>query len=773
MKSSNLFQNLIIFISDCQYEQLGKRHQYTLTSRSTYPSLYKVIRLIFDIKTDRMQQTGTKRGMNEEEVSNKKQKTHHVSAHSQLLRIIDNSATDHIMVDCDDHIFDNITSQGIMDPFIYNDKAVINLSNMFIPDNVLKILSLGPKFYPVNNKIDYILLASDLTSILENNINANIRKPAMRHILDIVKKYKEDKPNNVKQIIINMLAETKEFLNQNKELLVTTADKGNVTVVVTKQFYEHKMSEHLQNPDTYIKMDNSSHIGFIKRNRALLTELSKESFLYDSQINNICSQETFKSKIYGLIKTHKDNLPIRPINSKINTPGTKICSIILAILNKMAAADPYEIENTEELMRYVKDTKLKPDDQLFSLDVVNMFTNIPPNLALDIILSKNFNQFTKMSRKLFSDLFQFTTLHNTEFQYNGMTFKQIKGLFMGSSCSPVIAKIVTTHILDEILPTCEEPTLVKKYVDDLIIITNKNNALDILSKLNKFHNDIKFTIEEEVEGRLNYLDVTIMRCDLVLQTKWYSKPMSSKRLINFYSNHSDSIIINTAINYVTKMLRFTEPHFRAEILQEARNILQINSFPLEVIQLIITRANNIIDNVSNRKQDDLNKYNQEYRGVLVSNDLLSKLNTCIKKFNPNVHISNKTSLKNLFQMIYTNNKDREDIENKFNIVVKFKCNACTFFDIQAITSPMVLLKVNKISLSSPLHIQHTIHHHVETHKHGGFDTIILRECTSRQECFIATQILCKVNACNIPKNVHSSLDNNLLNAICNKVEPLS
>jgi nucleoside-specific outer membrane channel protein Tsx len=52
-----------------------------------------------------------------------------------------------------------------------------------------------------------------------------------------------------------------------------------------------------------------------------------------------------------------------------------------------------------------------------------------------------------------------------------------------------------------------------RYVDDILIIcnaetTNINNTLD---EFNLIHPKIKFTIEEEQDNKINYLDITIVK----------------------------------------------------------------------------------------------------------------------------------------------------------------------------------------------------------------------------------------------------------------------
>lgn len=72
---------------------------------------------------------------------------------------------------------------------------------------------------------------------------------------------------------------------------------------------------------------------------------------------------------------------------------------------------------------------------LFSLDIVDMFTNIPVDEAWEYIKSLDTNKFTNMSSNLFESIFKFITTEATEFTFDSKFFKMEKGLPMGVATS--------------------------------------------------------------------------------------------------------------------------------------------------------------------------------------------------------------------------------------------------------------------------------------------------------------------------------------------------
>jgi hypothetical protein len=110
---------------------------------------------------------------------------------------------------------------------------------------------------------------------------------------------------------------------------------------------------------------------------------------------------------------------------------------------------------------------------------------------------------------------------------------------MGSSLSPNLSDLVLEKLFDSQipkLPISNIPSL-KKYVDDTITLIPKDLARDCLDVFNYFHPLIQFTSENEIDRRINFLDITLIRQDDKIISNYYSKTDSSNRILNFQSKH--------------------------------------------------------------------------------------------------------------------------------------------------------------------------------------------------------------------------------------------
>jgi len=75
-----------------------------------------------------------------------------------------------------------------------------------------------------------------------------------------------------------------------------------------------------------------------------------------------------------------------------------------------------------------------------------------------------------------------------------------------------------------------------RYIDDIALAVPRQNIDEILKVFNSLHNRLQFTLERG-KNKLNFLDVTIVNKDGLLEFDWYKKAIFSGRILNFLSQH--------------------------------------------------------------------------------------------------------------------------------------------------------------------------------------------------------------------------------------------
>jgi len=140
---------------------------------------------------------------------------------------------------------------------------ILHITNVDIPHNVNNFLSLGHNFnmndFKKSNDIKNIII--DLEYALKvSNPQPDIyrlRNKINNIITNYINSSKQNSQlNPLEKQIIKDAKDTRIFLKNNPDFIITKADKCNTTVIMTKQQYKDKMDEHLNNRQTYIKILN-------------------------------------------------------------------------------------------------------------------------------------------------------------------------------------------------------------------------------------------------------------------------------------------------------------------------------------------------------------------------------------------------------------------------------------------------------------------------------------------------------------------------------------
>ena len=165
---------------------------------------------------------------------------------------------------------------------------------------------------------------------------------------------------------------------------------------------------------------------------------------------------------------------------------------------------------------------LPPDDyKLISFDVTSLFTNVPLDYTINIILKRISDQReleTKISRKEMKDLLLLST-KNVHFSYNNKLYSQKDGVAMGLLLGPAIAGIFIADLERNVIPKLStHMTKWKRYVDNTITYIKLRSIDYLLSVFNSFHRNVKFTFKEEKDKNISFLDVLILRNGSSIET---------------------------------------------------------------------------------------------------------------------------------------------------------------------------------------------------------------------------------------------------------------
>ena len=149
-----------------------------------------------------------------------------------------------------------------------------------------------------------------------------------------------------------------------------------------------------------------------------LKELYQLDIIDKETYDKLCPVGSHFGILYGLAKVHKQLInncpPFRPTLSAIGTPTYNIAKFLVLILKPLTTND-YTPKDTFEFSRDI----LNQNPKLFmaSLDADSLFTSIPLNETIRIIIEKLFSE-NETVRKLKKDQFKsLLTLATKEFYF--------------------------------------------------------------------------------------------------------------------------------------------------------------------------------------------------------------------------------------------------------------------------------------------------------------------------------------------------------------------
>lgn len=578
--------------------------------------------------------------------------------------------------------------------FHFDEKCVINLTNIELPLDIKVILSLGPKccvqFHPTNYPI--LKFLSENEYCVSRHVNFFERNEARSEIVYMISRFL--KKNRHVQAGDKRLQEcwikTQKFLKEHEDIYVLTSDKGNNTVVMMKEDYIIKMDELLEGNNTYTKINKDPTIELQKRNNDIMKDLENREIISKYERYAFTSTSFHAPRLRGQPKIHKPDIPMRPISSTINAPNSDMSRMLAKILNNVIDKDEYNVSNSMQVKERISTVKIPKDHLLVSFDVVSLFTNIPVELVYDIINIKwnKIKQFTSIPYNIFMDMMDFCIYDANYFVFQKQIYKQNDGVPMGSPLAPTLAGLALDFLLSKVVAKLKQkPKFVLKYVDDLLLELHISQLEIVLKKFNDFHPKLQFTMEKENENhQIPYLDILITReIDNSMSFNWYHKPTHSGRILNFVSHHPFAQKMNVAKNLFRRILTISDEKYKNANLEKGVCLLKRNNYPdryvqkwkMEMIEVLRRTRNSNINEHRTLRSEQGTLANSEVRkpfmycGVSYINGLSESIQKKITQFAPDVQVAHKCS--NPLRSIYMRGKDTIDKFKKTNLVYKIPC----------------------------------------------------------------------------------------------------
>ncbi|XP_022111224.1 uncharacterized protein LOC110990496 [Acanthaster planci] len=363
------------------------------------------------------------------------------------------------------------------------------------------------------------------------------------------------------------------------------ADKGRASVILDAHTYRDKMGE-LISTGPYRKLAKDPTDRLCRKITAQL--LVKSGNLDDATYRKLRPTSKQPPRMYGLPKIHKPGTALRPIVSCVSSFAYNLSKHLAGILSPLTGNTPNTVPNSIAFAEFLRAQHISSHEVLISFDVVSLFTNVPIDGACCVALRRleedpELPDRTSLSPAEIVSLLEFV-LRSTYFLYDGSCYEQTDGAAMGSPVSAVIANLYMESFEEEALQSCPPdccPTLWKRYVDDTFVIAPRDQVSPLLDHLNSLKPSIQFTIENEQDNSIAFLDTMVHRKpDGSLTSTVYRKPTHTDQYLAFDSHHPVSVKRGVAKCLHDRDSRLvTRPHHTAAERRRITAALTANGYP--------------------------------------------------------------------------------------------------------------------------------------------------------------------------------------------------
>lgn len=374
---------------------------------------------------------------------------------------------------------------------------------------------------------------------------------------------------------------------KSKPCVYSKADKGNAMVIVNTSDYENGMLELLEDgPYTEVR-DPSGKMATLtsKILNKHINVLSKETKWRLLVSNPIIP------RLYGLPKIHKPGNKWRPILSNINAATEKSQKWLVEEFRRLTPPFSLTVKNSIEFVHKIENETILPDEIMVSFDVTSLFPNVPMEKVYPV-LEEWLKQQNVPDEKIemYMDLTKLG-MDNSYLQFRGKFYRQTHGTAMGVALAPFLSSDLFLGSFEkEIVDEDWFPRIWHRYVDDVFAVIKKSQLENIIEKLNQKYAKIQFTHEIELDNKLPFLDITVIRNGNIFEFDIFRKTTSTDRFItsdSFHCVQQKSAAFNSMC-YRMYNIPLTSERFS----QEKENILRIakiNGYTSEFITRIFNK----------------------------------------------------------------------------------------------------------------------------------------------------------------------------------------
>ena len=563
--------------------------------------------------------------------------------------------------------------------------AFVNLSSVKLSEAQTRFLDLGlnchfqSSYDQFDKKTEIELLYRDIRRLQdENKVEVD---PRLKD--QLVAESSKRRGSTHSKLLTKEMREAAKELREDDRVIVRRADKSSMYVVMDRNDYLRKMQDILDDESKFEKIDTDPTA---KLKADVNRIIAAANAVIGGVHFQVISGEYSPGYAYGNVKIHKENKPLRPIISQIPSPLYNLSKRLNTILKPFIPAK-YSLESTEEFIDILR--VKKPTGLLASIDVESLFTNVPVEETIQIILKEVYKNADptlpplQLTPWILERLLRSCTMEAPFRGPDGRLYRQRDGIAMGSPLGPLFASFYMCSLENSVLSDATiAPNIYCRYVDDIFVDVQDQNHLDRLISRLEAQSVLRFTSEVSLEQKIPFLDVFIDASTGNFSTSVYRKPSDSGHVMNARSECPDKYKDAVLQAFIKRALRACSTYvtLHAELLR-AKQILINNGYSnSDVDKAIKEHLNKDVSQADTKdRASTIRLYYRGYMNTAYKDDEralrdIVMTNVVCKNTDQKLQLSiyyKNRKTKNLVMKNNTNNSMKP--MKRTNVVYKFTC----------------------------------------------------------------------------------------------------
>ena len=523
----------------------------------------------------------------------------------------------------------------------------------------------------IENQINNICIKEK--KVLNYDTLDSLRNKTVKFISESIKVCSSNKNKAIHKSLLG--------ISRNKSIKCLRMDKSNGVVILNTEDYIEKMDVIIQDKSKFKELEFDLNSKSFNKAPWYLKERNVYRFMNkyikplvdDKTYYKLIPKGTQPGKMYGFAKNHKENCPLRPVLSAINTPEYNLCKWLEGELKPYLKGD-YIINSSLEFIEKLNEVHPLRTDSLVTFDIKSLYTNVPLeetiNGVAEVMFTENPDSIfakSQISKTVFKNLLR--TCSQSVFIFHGKVYQQIDGLSMGSPLAPLLANWFVSKLETELLNNFKKPKIFCRYVDDLFcIFENQDEIQPFYDQLNSMHKDLTFTMQTCDEDKLPYLDTNVEIKDRRFSTTIYRKPSSTDTIMNYNSCVPQAWKRNLVKGFYYRNKRLVSKDVQNSEWLKTRHLLIKNSFPPKFIDDLTKQIE--MTSLNENKQTTKEKH---FVSIPYINRVSEKYGRNITKILEDSGVNINVSYRTCKVGSYFSLKDSVNKYYKSRVVYKFKC----------------------------------------------------------------------------------------------------